>query len=62
MQLRFEQSNFQDPQCININITEDRVAEGTETFVVRLMSSGQGVVLNLTSAVVTILDDDSKCA
>ncbi len=57
--LGFTQLNADQPQCINIPITNDNVLESIETFSVELITSEPGVVLlSPSSAVISILDDD----
>ena len=60
--LMFNALNARDPQCASINITPDGILENTESFSVILQSSSLGVVLNMSSAIVNIIDDDGKCA
>ncbi len=60
MPLVFTQLNADQPQCINITITNDNVLESIETFSVELSTSEPDVVLlSPSSAVISILDDDS---
>ena len=47
--------------CTNISIVEDEVVEDDETFAVLINSSDSSVMIGRNSAVVTILDNDSKC-
>ena len=59
-QLIFDQENFRDSLCINITILEDDVSEDTESFLVRLQSSSQGVILTTDIATISIIDTDGK--
>ena len=45
-------------QCIAINITDDNVREGDEHFSVTVRSPDNPVVLRVSTAVVTIKDND----
>ena len=48
-------------QCTNIVIIEDNVIEGSQVFEVAL-SSNDPVVFGVSSAPVTILDNDGWCS
>ncbi len=61
MSLVFTELNADQPQCINIPITNDTVLESIETFSVELNTSEPDVVLlSPSSTVISILDDDGK--
>ena len=47
-------------ECSSIAITDDIILEGTETFSVLLTSTEPDVVITVTSAPVSIQDNDSK--
>jgi len=47
-------------QTVTIPILEDNSVEGSETVIVTLTSTDPAVILNLSSASVTIEDNDSK--
>ena len=46
--------------CVNISISRDVVLEGNEVFTVQLSTSDEALLLSLSSANVTIVDNDSK--
>ena len=56
--LSFDSDNL--VRTISINITDDSSLEFNETFIVELDSNVTGVVLNPSSATVTITDDDGQ--
>ncbi len=59
MPLVFTQLNADQPQCINVTITNDTVLESIETFSLELNTNEPDVVLlSQSSAVISILDDD----
>ena len=47
-------------RIISINITDDSALEFNETFVVELDSNVTGVMVNPSSAMITIMDDDGE--
>ena len=47
-------------QTVTILILEDRLFEGSETIIVTLTSTDPAVILNPSSASVTIEDNDGK--
>ena len=46
--------------CVNISVSRDVVLEDDEVFTVQLNTSDEAVLLSLSSANVTIVDNDSK--
>jgi len=48
-------------QTESIPLLEDIIVEGSETVIVTLLSADPAVILNLSTASVTIEDNDSKC-
>ena len=46
--------------CVNISVSRDVVLEDDEVFTVQLSTSDEAALLSLSSANVTILDNDSK--
>lgn len=46
--------------CVNISVSRDVVLEDDEVFTVQLNTSDKAVLLSLSSANVTIVDNDSK--
>ena len=46
--------------CVNISVSRDVVLEDDEVFTVQLNTSDEAVLFSLSSANVTIVDDDSK--
>ena len=47
-------------QCVNITILQDGVVEPLETFSVNLVNLDPAVILNISTALITISDSDSK--
>jgi len=47
-------------QCTSITIVNDSILENDENVLVELTTSDEAVVLNPTSATITIEDNDSK--
>ena len=47
-------------QCIDVDITNDNVFEGNETFTVTLTTTNPRVTLENNEATVTITDDEGK--
>ncbi len=49
-----------DTQCLNINITDDMLVEGDETFTVTLilLTTDLGVIIENDMTVMTIRDDE----
>lgn len=47
---------------IEINITDDEILEGDETFHVTVSTSEEGVRIEGNTTVVTVTDDDCKLA
>ena len=47
-------------ECTVVNITDDNIREGNETFSVVISSPDNPVILRASTAVITIKDDDGK--
>ena len=47
--------------CFNISARDDGLAEGNETFFVVLRSNDSAVAFNISTATVTIVDNEGKC-
>ena len=46
------------PLCVDVTINDDIVLENTETFQIRVSSSDPDVSLDISTALVSILDND----
>ena len=55
----FNQSDF-NTQCFTVLARDDSLAEGNETFSVILRSNDTAIVFNISTATVTILDNECK--
>ena len=60
MELTFRPAIATEPRCGDIQITNEDVLEDDESFDVILFSSDNAVVINPSTATVTIRNDDSK--
>ena len=58
VQLSFQPGESE--MCTAISITNDAILEDSETFSVQINTTDQAVILNPSSATVTILDNDSE--
>ena len=58
--LEFTALNADQPQCIDIAITNDNVLENDENFVLQLSTEDTAVDLSPSSTTVTITNDDSE--
>ena len=47
-------------QCVNITILQDGIVESVETLSVNLLSFSPIVTLDVSTAIITIFDSDSK--
>ena len=60
MQLSFQPPQANDPQCVDISITNDDILEDNEVFIIELHTTDQDVTLDPQNATVTILNEDRK--
>ena len=60
MELTFRPATSTDPQCGDIQITDEDILEDDESFNVILGSSDSAVMVNPSTATVTIRNDDGK--
>ena len=51
-------SSSGDMECLNINITDDHVLEGDETFTVTIVSYPSSVVPGNVQSIVSIIDNE----
>ena len=49
------------PQCIDLSIVDDSTVENEEGFSVQISTEDPSIILNISSTVVSILDDDGTC-
>jgi hypothetical protein len=60
MELTFQPATATEPRCGDVQITNEDILEDDESFSVVLGSSDNAVVVDSSTATVTIRNDDSK--
>ena len=56
----FSGSSNNTGECVIIYIIDDDALEGRQTFAVQLSSSDPGVIVTRSTAIITIIDNDSQ--
>ena len=60
MEITFQPETLMELQCANITIVGDVILEEDEEFSLFLSTGDADIILGISSATVTILNDDSK--